>query len=236
MGWWLLRDRRQHGEQEGVRRGQARRLGTVRRGARRPRIPTLLAAVLLGVLPLAARGQPDEPAARVNAFYGALLETMKQAKALGPHGRYEKLFPIIAKTFDVPNMTRIASGPGWQAATAAQQAALVDAFSRMMTATYAARFDDFTGETFEVAPAVDQAPSSKLVRTRLVQSNGKPVTLNYLMHGGADGWKIADVYLDGTISELAARRAEFASVMKSGGPDALVTLLRQRADKLLGGR
>jgi phospholipid transport system substrate-binding protein len=225
MGWWLVRDQGRRGP-----------LGTARGKARLIRIPTLLAAALLAVAPLAVRGQSDDPAARVNAFYGALLDTMKQAKALGPRGRYDKLFPIVAKTFDVPSMTRIASGPGWQAATAAQQAALVDAFSRMMTATYAARFDDFTGETFEVTPAVDQAPGSKLVRTRLVQSNGKPVTLNYLMHGGADGWKIADVYLDGTISELAARRAEFASVMKSGGPDALVALLRQRADKLLGGR
>jgi phospholipid transport system substrate-binding protein len=193
-------------------------------------------AGLLGVMLLTAAGQPDEPAARINAFYTALLDTMKQAKALGPRGRYEKLLPVVVKTFDVPGMTRTASGPGWQAASVAQQTALVEAFSHMMTATYAARFDDFTGETFEVAPAVDQPPGSKLVRTRLVQSNGKPVTLNYLMHGGVEGWKIADVYLDGTISELAARRAEFASVMKSGGPDALAALLRQRADKLLGGR
>jgi phospholipid transport system substrate-binding protein len=193
-------------------------------------------APLFGLAPLVTAGQPDEPATRVNALYAALLDTMKQAKALGPRGRYEKLFPVIVKTFDVPGMTRIASGPGWQAASAAQQAALAEAFSRMMTATYAARFDDFTGETFEVAPAVDQPAGSKLVKTRLVQSNGKPVTLNYLMHSGADGWKIADVYLDGTISELAARRAEFASIMKSGGPDALVGLLHQRADKLLSGR
>jgi phospholipid transport system substrate-binding protein len=188
------------------------------------------------MVPPVAAGAPDEPAARVSAFYSVLLDTMKQAKGLGPRGRYEKLFPVVVKTFDVPGMTRTAAGPGWQAATAAQQAAMSEAFSRMMAATYAARFDDFTGETFEVAPAVDQPPGSKLVRTRLVQSNGKPVTLNYLMHSGADGWKIADVYLDGTISELAARRAEFASVMKSGGPDALVVLLRQRADKLLSGR
>jgi phospholipid transport system substrate-binding protein len=191
--------------------------------------------LIIAAAPLTAGAQPSDPAARINGFYGVLLETMKQAKALGPRGRYERLYPTVIKTFDVAGMTRIASGPGWQTASAAQQAALVDAFSRMMTATYAARFDDFTGETFEVAPAADQPPGSKLVRTRLIQSNGKPVTLNYVMHNAADGWQIADVYLDGTISELAARRAEFASVMKSGGPDALAALLRQRADKLLSG-
>jgi phospholipid transport system substrate-binding protein len=82
---------------------------------------------------------------------------------------------------------------------------------------------------------VDQPPSDKLVRTRLVQGNGKVVNLNYLMRKTPDGWKIADVYLDGTISELAARRAEFSSILKSGGPDVLASSLRQKADKLLSG-
>ena len=185
---------------------------------------------LVGARPAAAA--PTDAEARVNNFYAALLDTMKQAKRLGTKGRYERLFPVILETFDVPGMTRLAAGPAWQAASPAQQSQLIDAFSRLMTATYAARFDEFTGERFEIASAVDQPPN-KVVRTRLVQSNGKIFNLNYLMRGAADGWKIADVYLDGTISELAARRAEFSSIIKGGGPDALVALLRERADKLL---
>jgi phospholipid transport system substrate-binding protein len=174
------------------------------------------------------------PAARVNGFYSALLDTMKQAKRLGAKGRYDKLFPVIMMTFDVTGMMRIAAGAGWETASPAQQTALVEAFSRMMTATYASRFDDFTGENFEVSPAEEQPPGNKLVRTRLIQNNGKTVTLNYLMRNTPEGWKIADVYLDGTISQLTAQRAEFSSIMKSGGPDALASSLRQKADKLLG--
>ena len=41
--------------------------------------------------------------------------------------------------------------------------------------------------------------------------------------------------LSGTISELATRRSEFASILKSGGPDALVKTLRDRGEKLLAG-
>ena len=198
----------------------------------------LLAAIAMAATPLArarpAGAAPSDAEARVNAFYAALLDTMKQAKRLGTKGRYERLFPVILDTFDVPGMTRLAAGPAWQAASPAQQSQLIDAFSRLMTATYAARFDEFTGERFEIASAVDQPPN-KVVRTRLVQSNGKIYNLNYLMRAAAGGWKIADVYLDGTISELAARRAEFSSIIKGGGPDALVALLRERADKLLAG-
>jgi phospholipid transport system substrate-binding protein len=199
----------------------------------------LLATIAVAAAPLApaqpAGAAPTDAEARVNAFYAALLDTMKQAKQLGTKGRYERLFPVIVDTFDVPGMTRLAAGAAWQAASPAQQAEMTDAFSRLMAATYAARFDDFAGERFEIAAAVDQPPGNKLVRTRLVQSNGKIYNLNYLMRAAGGGWKIADVYLDGTISELAARRAEFASIIKGGGPDALVALLRERADKLLVG-
>ena len=198
-------------------------------------LSTSVAASLLLSSTRPAAAEPQEPLSRVNAFYAALLDTMKQARKLGPKGRYDRLLPVIQRTFDVAGMTRTASGAGWQSASPAQQAALIEAFSHMMTATYAARFDDFAGETFEVSTAVDQSPGTKLIKTRLVQGNGKAVTLNYLMHNVGDGWKIADIYLDGTISELAARRAEFVSIMRSGGPDALVGLLRQRAEKLLAG-
>ena len=182
-----------------------------------------------------AKAQGLEPVSRVNTFYIALLDTMKKAKELGPRGRYDKLLPVINNTFDVAGMMQIAAGAGWETASRAQQTALVDGFLRMMTATYASRFDGFAGENFEVSAAVDQPPSDKLVRTRLVQSNGKTITLNYLMRKTAEGWKIADVYLDGTISELAARRAEFSSIIKLGGPDMLANSLRQKADKLLSG-
>ena len=74
-----------------------------------------------------------------------------------------------------------------------------------------------------------------MVKTRIVQSNGKPVAINYLLRKTGPEWKIVDVYLDGTISELASRRAEFTSILKAGGPDALIASLRKQGDKLLAG-
>ena len=42
-----------------------------------------------------------------------------------------------------------------------------------------------------------------------------------------------DVYLSGTISELATRRSEFGSILKSAGAEALIANLRERTEKLL---
>jgi phospholipid transport system substrate-binding protein len=198
----------------------------------------LAAAVALAALATRrARAQNDaDPAvARIKAFYDALLAVMKQATQLGIKGRYDKLAPTIRTTFDLPAMTRIAVGPEWNNIPADKQAALVDAFSTMTIATYANRFDGYSGERFEVDPTSEQRNTGKMVRTRLVPSSGEPVSLNYLMRGAGDTWKVVDVYLTGTISELATRRSEFSSILKSGGPDALIKSLREQTAKLMQG-
>ncbi|HLX27447.1 MAG TPA: ABC transporter substrate-binding protein [Casimicrobiaceae bacterium] len=179
-----------------------------------------------------AEAQSD-PTAPVRAFYDALLGVMKRAKTLGVRGRYDALAPVIRKAFDLPAMTRIAVGPRWTSIPADQQSALVDAFSRMTIATYANRFDGYSGERFEVETNVDARGSGSVVHTRIVQPKGEPVTINYLMRKSGGDWKIVDVYLTGTISELATRRSEFGSILDTGGPKALIGSLTQQADRLL---
>jgi phospholipid transport system substrate-binding protein len=176
---------------------------------------------------------PDVLIARISAFDDALLDVMKRAKDLGVRGRYETLAPVIGATFDLAAMTRISVGPQWNSIPPQQQTALIDAFSRMTVATYANRFDGYSGERFEVDPAVETRKTGRLVHTRLIQSNGEPIALNYLMRESGAGAKVVDVYLTGTVSELATRRSEFAAILGNGGPKALIASLQQQADRLM---
>jgi phospholipid transport system substrate-binding protein len=105
----------------------------------------------------------------------------------------------------------------------------------MTIATYANRFDGYSGERFDVDPTTEARRADRIVRTKLVHPDGQSELLNYLMRGSGDAWKAVDVYLSGTISELATRRSEFGAVLKAGGPEALIDSLRQRSGKLLQG-
>lgn len=195
----------------------------------------MAALVSTGLMPPIAKAGPQSPADRIAVLYRALLETMQQAQQLGIDGRYQRLAPVLSDIYDIPSMSRAAVGPSWAGLDPTQQAGIIDAFTRMMIANYANQFDGFSGEQFEILKVIDRAPAEKLVKTHLVQSNGKKVALDYLMRNSGGAWKIVDVYLDGTISELASRRAEFSAILKSGGPNALITSLRRRGDKLLAG-
>jgi phospholipid transport system substrate-binding protein len=199
----------------------------------------LFAFVALGIFAFAAvpvsAASGNDPVSRIESFYAALLETMKQGQQLGIEGRYKKLAPVIEETFDLPVMTSIAVGPSWSSIPADKQAALADAFRHMTIATYARNFKSYDGERFEVDPNVETRNANRIVRTRLVQKGKEPVSLSYLMREAGSGWKVIDVYYMGTISQLAARRSEFSGILKAGGPDALQKKLRELGDRLMAG-
>ena len=130
-------------------------------------------------------------------------------------------------------MTRIAVGPEWNSFSPVDQTALVDNFTRMTIATYASRFDGYSGERFEVEPESEARTTGRIVHTKLIQASGEPIALDYLLRDSGGSWKVVDVYLTGTISELATRRSEFAAILKSGGPGALIASLQQKTDALL---
>ena len=207
-----------------------------RRPGRREKIALLWLALAFAValFAAAAPASASGPQDAIRGFYATLLTTMKAGPRLGESGRYAALAPVVQQVFNVPFMTRLAVGPDWAGLMPSQQQQVTTAFGRYIAATYADRFDRYSGEALQVGGEQVFA-GGYIVRTQIVKPTGDPVTINYLMRENGGTWQIADVYLDGTISELAARRAEFASIIKDGGPDALVSLLRQRADKLLAG-
>jgi len=199
--------------------------------------------LLLG-LPLAILAAPRDASAAdpgsapvlIGRFYDTLLAVMKQAKQLSFDERYNRLAPTIEQTFDLGLMTRIAVGPAWAQLAANQQQRLNAAFARYTISTYANRFDDYGGERFEVSPTTTPNPNGIIVESTLVKPNGEKVVLNYLVHQATTGsWKVIDVYLSGTVSELATRRSEFVAVLQRDGADGLVQMIERRTAALRAG-
>jgi phospholipid transport system substrate-binding protein len=190
----------------------------------------------LMALPIAAQptdGSLDPPSSVIDAFYKVLVDTMKQAKALGVKGRYEKMKAIVEATFDFPAMTEAAVGSAWSGIPAAARVALIDAFKRMTTATYAHNFDGYGGERFDVDPKARTRGQYQVVHSTLVRPKQESVGFDYLMHPVASTWKAVDIYYSGTVSQLAQRRSEFSAVLRSGGADDLLRRLNDLGDQLL---
>ena len=195
----------------------------------------LIAATATAVLipPFTARAADNGAVAVVSAFYDTLLQAMKGGKQLGFAGRRDLLAPAVTRAFDLPLMARITVGPQWASMSADDQQKLISAFSDYSIATYANRFDDYSGEKFDVSPqAASSTGGDVIVHSKLIPSGGDPVELDYLMRKIGGTWKIVDVFLSGTISQLAAQRSEFTAVLRRGGAAALIQSLHDKVAQL----
>jgi len=191
-------------------------------------------AALLAVAPLAApaAAQTADPAgAPIQALDDGLLAIMKGGKAIGVAGRAAKIGPVVDRAFDIPLMTRLSIGSAWTTTAPADQAALVAAIRKLTIAQYAGNFDGWSGESFKIAPAVETRGSDKLVRTTLEPKKGSPTAIAYRLRQSGGQWKIIDVYYQNSVSQLATRRSDFASVLARGGAKALVAHLDQLSAK-----
>lgn len=176
------------------------------------------------------------PATTLSSFYDTLLSVMKDGPKLGFTGRRQRLAPAVTQAFDLSLMTRLVVGLQWPSLSVEDQKQLVAAFADFSIATYASQFDDFSGERFEVDPKAAPAPNNDvIVKTKLIESNGQPVQLDYLLRQQQGDWRIIDVYLSGTISQLAARRSEFSSILREQGASGLIAVLKQKTRALATG-
>jgi phospholipid transport system substrate-binding protein len=190
-----------------------------------------VAVALFGSLPLRAQA-PSAAAAHIQTYYQELMPTIQQAGRLSVRERDRRFTPPINAAFDFATMTRLAVGPAWKNFSPEQQAAAREAFARFIVADYASQISNYSGESFVVDPQTspESRGGGEIVKTKLLQPGGRTVNINYLVRGG----RVIDVYLNGTISDLATRRDEFASIIASGGADALIKRLRERTEILLG--
>ena len=191
-----------------------------------------LAASLMLFSPDASATSPG-PTDLIRQFYAELQNVMQHATTLGARGRYQKLEPIVLRMFDVPYMARLSIGPSWGKLAVDQKRRAAQAYGRYLTALYATRFDGYSGERFEIL-GEQQIKHATMIKTRIVKSNGEPVSINFVMHDNDIAWQARDVYLDSAISELATRRSEFAALLRSSGIDALIASLNKKADDLQG--
>lgn len=194
----------------------------------------LALVLVLGVS--AARANPDAPTGLVEAFNQTLLDVMKHAKTLGVRGRYDKLLPAINKTFHIPLMAYFVTGPYWGKATKEQRHALIGAAERMSAGELAVLFDDYDGETFEIKGTRMLKDSSTLVETLINRRNDPPVKVDYRLRSFKSGWRVIDVILDGSISQLVKRKGEYAAILEKGGVARLTATLNAKADEILKGK
>jgi phospholipid transport system substrate-binding protein len=158
--------------------------------------------------------ESDATAARavVERFYTELLEVMKRGEELAYQERYARLDPVVQKVYDLPFMSAKTLGRHWKGLSEEDRGRWISTFTRLTISTYADRFE------YETV----------MVRTQILPVDEEPVELDYRLRGADGSWRIIDVFMNGTVSELALRRSEYSSVVKRDGFESLLSSMEEK--------
>src|SRR5437899_1044158 len=169
--------------------------------------PRLLLPVAASTLLVVGLARADESAAIavIKKLNAALFDAFEHAEQLGYQGRYDKIAPAVPQAFDVAFMAEKSIGKYWKPLSDADKARWVALFGEFTAANYAGNFDRYSGQRFEVSGEEQSQNETTVVHATLVNPGGEDTELNYRLHPTPAGPRIIDVYLKGTVSELALR-------------------------------
>ena len=134
---------------------------------------------------------------------------------------------VVKNSYDLEKMGKIIIGVDWKQMNKKTQKEFVNVFKRFISVNYFRRFNKINELHFEHQTVTNIEDKFKLARVILTADNEK-LKIDYLLGFKNEKWKIFDVLLDGSISEVATKKSDFKKIIEEEGLSGLVKNLRIR--------
>ncbi|GAA5018755.1 ABC transporter substrate-binding protein [Massilia kyonggiensis] len=192
-------------------------------------------AMSTAVLVAPARTAVEAPDALVKRVSTDVIESVKADKDIQA-GNSKKIMDLVNSKIlpyvDSDKMTAQAAGRFWRQATPEQQKQLAAEFRTLLVYTYAGALSQIKNETIEFKPfRADPADTEVEVKSQVNLTRGEPITLNYRLAKGPQGWKIFDLNVLGAWL-VETYKSTFASEIGKNGIDGLIKKLHDRNEQL----
>lgn len=198
---------------------------------RRTLLAAACAAGLLLALPAAA-----DPSISPSEFIASLGDRAVSALT-GPElsgaERETRFRELLDTHFDVPTIGKFVLGRYWRAASDEEKQEFLGLFEELLVKSYAKRFAEYSGESFEVRAVREEPDGFALVQSLVVRPNAENIRVDWRIRANeANEFRIVDVIVEG-LSMAVTQRDEFAAVIQSkGGKVAgLIETLRSKVGR-----
>ncbi|TNE56516.1 MAG: hypothetical protein EP340_11530 [Alphaproteobacteria bacterium] len=190
--------------------------------------------LLAGAPAQGAEVAPSSPEATIAQFNAALLEAIHTPEDAGFEARRAIMESAVQEAFDMPLLARrTMSRSVWSEWTPEQKRLYVDTLQDYQAAVLADRFKPGADVTFVIDGVEDSVQGTKLVKTRILRAEDEDVKLNYLTADREEVWRVVDIYLNSTISEVAMRRSEYSAIVAAQGFDGLIDALNAQIETII---
>ena len=169
----------------------------------------------------------DPPAQLIQGVADEVIQIVKQAK--GPD-RETAIGKILTTNFDMGYMGRAALATHWDGTTEPERERYLKAVLSAEAHAYSERFGQYAGQTLAVGRVVPRPNGISLVESKLNQSDGSPISIQWEVRDTGQGLRITDVKVEG-VSMVMTRRSDFNSYIQGHGGqvEPLIQELEKRA-------
>lgn len=190
----------------------------------------LLAIALVPAVPAPA-GASADPAQFIKSMGEKAINELTGPNVTEAE-RQERFRQLFTESFDVPTIGKFVLGRYWRTATDAERAEFLKLFEDFIVKSYAMRFADYAGESFDVQNTTGAADGASVVHSRINRKGAETIRVDWRVQQNQDRLAITDVIVEG-VSMAVTQRSEFASVIQSkGGKVAgLIDALRAKTGK-----
>lgn len=187
----------------------------------------LAVAAALSVAPFVGPAMAASPGQFVE---GVAKEVIAIIKTKTGADRQAAILQVLQTSFDLPYMGRSALGTYWNQASEDQRARFLKAVATAEARAYSERFGQYGGQTLVLGKITPRANGLSIVESRLNQTSGQPIKLEWEVRDTDQGQRIVDVKVEG-VSMVMTRRSDFNSYIKNNGGtvDPLIKELESRA-------
>ena len=137
------------------------------------------------------------------------------------------LINLVKNTYNVEKMIAKIIGDTWKKTNEKDQEEIVIIFQEYIAKNYFNRFKKIKNPIFNYEESKKIGEKFMLVKTDLVVDK-EEVSISYLLSLDKNKWRIFDVLLAGSISEIATKKSEFSAFIRDGKITPLIDALKKQ--------
>ncbi len=141
---------------------------------------------------------------------------------------YNNLINLVKNTYNAETMIAKIIGDTWKKTSRKDKEEIVTIFQEYIAINYFKRFKKIKDPTFIFKESKKIGEKFILVKTNLVVDKEEEIPINYLLLLNNNKWRIFDVLLAGSISEIATKKSEFSGFISDGKITPLINALKKQ--------
>ncbi|MEO2167113.1 MAG: ABC transporter substrate-binding protein [bacterium] len=181
---------------------------------------------LVGLTVAPALAEIASPTDFVNSMADEILVVLNTPE-LDSKAQIQAIETIAARRFHFPSIARLVAARNWRRLNTDEKRIFSAEFQKHLSVTYSRNIDRFDNQTIEITSDREESRGDWTVKTRIIQSSGENILVDYRLRQVKGQWRVIDVVVE-HISLVANFRSQIQELFSKKGVTGTLAFLAEK--------